>query len=238
MKYTHFITAALLTASISSASGFGLSFYQPVQRTGFDGFKPGMIWGVVVNTTPDSFDFSALENLNVGQLEQGVNTSGQWLNNSMLYLTGGDGSDNDASPLSVTTPIGTIMSLIGVSYNTIDANGDAYSIQPGSTFALIWFDISMRPKIPGDPIVPTANSSDRYGFLTVRDETGTNNGFRVPADGVNGTFYEHANRPLDRVDNLSFAAAAIPEPSTYALLLSGLVLGACVLRRRNRKAAA
>lgn len=232
MKLTYLITTAavLLTNFPLSVSGFVLSFFNPHPLIGgFDGFKEGMIWGVVVNTSPGSSDFTALDNgnLSVDQFQSGVGASGQWLTDNLIYLTGSDGSDNSLLPR--TAPItGALGSLSALPFEVPDSSGDPYEIQPDSNFALIWFDIYEAPSSGSESIIPDP-SRDKYGYINLPD-------FKIPSAGATGAFYNLKNENLNRLANLSFAP--VPEPATYALLLSGLVLAGCVVRRRRGKVTA
>ena len=177
-----------------------------------------MVWGIIIDTQDDGFDFSAA---NTVYSNAGVTYTGSTLQSLNIVV-------NNAAPVASDDVLWVAPSLMNVQGGTVDTmpagtnrvttltavawgtNG----ISVDDNFAVVWFNTTTAPN--GSAVA----AGTKFGALT-------NPNFFVPADGATeayGQFFVGTD-PLKTQD-----FAFVPEPSS---MLLGL-LGAVGLLRRRR----
>jgi hypothetical protein len=149
-----------------------------------------------------------------------------WVDSKWTKTTGTLGVANSGALGTVSDSVagGTNSNIAAVYGNTYTANG-IYSVA----------------------VVPTSAASswsknDPFGFSAAKIDTGLANGktdlYTAASDGSTATYNFLGTFALGTDGSLSYTTAftAIPEPSTYAMILGALTIGFVALRRRFSKA--
>ena len=191
------------------------AFQAAVGATGTDTFAGMSITGSTaspINRSAGSFSYT-------GSV---LPTSGTTTNNS--FFAGG----TTANPFLATNRAGDTMSFSNFSAGVVAAGGNFFASDAGGLFAAPGGVTVTATDASGTitrSILPTSDSAGSFlGFVSTSGVTSFTVASNITAAGTS---------IWPSVDNLMLAAAPVPEPSTYAMLLAGLGLAGVVVRRRR-----
>ncbi len=171
--------------------------------------------GLAANTVRLTFDATNL---------YGTEFASHWYMNLKPALNAGD-----LSLSLVANPTGLTLSNIEKGVNAFKADGDGYYD--------LHFDF---PPPPGNFASKFTTGEKFVVDVSLTNGLSVSDFFYQSVNSTsNGTYYSAAHiQGIDGSDNTSVwvgATAVIPEPSTYALLLSGAVLAGVAVRRRAQR---
>lgn len=173
------------------------------------------------------------------------------------FLTNGGTADLTLSGLATHTSVNLTFDLYTL--RSIDGDGqfccgpdsfkvtlDDSTVLLDSTFANTLFQSNSTQSYPVAGSAPGAGSQayspDAFGYGAYYAGAYTYHfSFDVPssASSIKFSFIGNSDQGWDDegfgIDNVVVSTSAIPEPSTYALMLAGLGLGCLMVRRRSRR---
>jgi len=231
LKKSRLLAAALGAAAMFAASGAGANLvYLPADNTLFQGSGLGAVNTVLTLTSPGS---SSSETGAVFAVGAGLDTSGDALEGSSQFGLPSLGALGVTSTsdlrliLNATEPAGnsiTVSALMLSFYDGLGATLASFSLASPVTLASTMTGIGQAGFVFGLDAAQAATATTLLGASTTT--------FANVRVGLAATLTDATGGPDTFFAGNAAQVAAIPEPSTYALMLAGLACIGFTVRRR------